>query len=194
MDFIMQASGAHPTLFYLALFAGIVAAGGPVLVPALYLAAEGVLDLFALFAIALAASACSDLAWYAVGRRVERGTWRPKFLESRLTEAQQLERFYKKHGAAAVFVAKFVYGTRIATQLLAGIYRTNIPAFLGATLTGAAIWFWFLYFLLRSTALGMAGVKNAAIRVEVVLLAVFLALFVIYMLVGKYLKRRWLSA
>lgn len=186
-------AAADPFALYAFLFVGIVATGGFILIPAVYFSIGGFISLIGLYGITVAATVFSDVIWYLIGWVIKKKAWRPRFLGRHLREAEKLERFYRKHGVMTVFIAKFVYGTRVATQLLAGMYRTDFLKFVLVTVAGASIWFWFFYFLLRFTNVGLEGVAATAFRLEVVLLAVVVALVLFYFLIGKYIKRRWFS-
>src|SRR5438045_4018998 len=101
---------------YLLIFGGLILGGETVLLPAIYLALIGKLNLMFLVTIAGCATIIADSGWYLVGRlspvyklnRLPRGRWGQRF--SRAAE------LFRRHGLKVVFCSKFIYGTRIATQ------------------------------------------------------------------------------
>lgn len=112
------------------LFVGLLAAGEVVLIPALYLAVTGRLDLSLVIAIAIGATTLSDLGWYGVGRLF------PAAARARLAKRRGgrllpwIERQYRVRGAQALFASKFVYGTRVMAQLLAGLHGMPLHRYL----------------------------------------------------------------
>ena len=138
----------HEHVYWL-LFAGLLAAGEVVLIPALYLAVTGRLALPAVIGVAIGATVLSDLGWYGFGRAF------PSKALARLTPRRAgrllpwLERLFTERGAQALFASKFIYGTRVMAQLLAGLHGMPLRTYLAVntlaivavtlTLTGIAV-------------------------------------------------------
>lgn len=120
-DYLEYVLGNLHASAYPLLFVGLLAAGELVLIPALYLAVKGRLDLPLVIGIAITATALSDLAWYTIGRAF------PTVALKKLAKRQGgrllpwLERTFAERGALALFLSKFVYGTRVMAQLIAGL-------------------------------------------------------------------------
>jgi membrane-associated protein len=53
---------------------------------------------------------------------------------------ERAERFYERYGWLAVVAARFIPWARTFTPVAAGVAGMSRPAFLSATLTGAAVW------------------------------------------------------
>lgn len=129
-DYLEYVVGQLNANAYPLLFVGLLAAGEVVLIPALYLAVTGRLELATVIAIAVAATTISDLGWYGVGRLF------PAAARTRLARRRGgrllpwLERQYAARGAKALFASKFVYGTRVMAQLLAGLHRMPLRLYL----------------------------------------------------------------
>ncbi|MCP1675422.1 membrane protein DedA with SNARE-associated domain [Natronocella acetinitrilica] len=132
---------AYPFLF---IFVGMLFAGETVLLPAIFLAVTGHLDLAAVISLAILATVLSDLAWYGLGRKF------PATALARIpgrhsnNVVRGLERMFSRKGAQILFLSKFVYGTRTITQVLAGVhdmaFRTYIVVnFLGVLALSAAL-------------------------------------------------------
>lgn len=129
-DYLEYVLGNLHANAYPLLFVGLLAAGEVVLIPALYLAVTGRLDLPLVVGIAIAATTLSDLVWYTIGRAF------PTTALKRLSKRQGgrllpwLERAFTEHGAQALFASKFVYGTRVMAQLLAGLHAMPLRRYL----------------------------------------------------------------
>lgn len=133
---------AHPYLF---LFAGMLVAGEVVLLPAIYLAATGRLDLAAVISLAVLATVLSDLAWYGLGRKFPAAALERIPGRHSNSVVRGLERLFTRKGVEILFLSKFVYGTRTVAQVFAGVhdmpFRTYIVVnFLGVlALSGALV-------------------------------------------------------
>lgn len=148
-DFLEYVLGNLHANAYPLLFVGLLAAGELVLIPALYLAVTGRLDLAIVFAIAIAATIISDLAWYGIGRLSPTSALQRLAARRGGRLLPWLEHQYRAHGAKALFLSKFVYGTRVMAQLIAGLngmplrlyFAVNTAAIvaINAVLTGVAV-------------------------------------------------------
>lgn len=148
-DFLEYVLGNLQVNAYPLLFVGLLAAGEVVLIPALYLAVTGQLDLALVFAIAIVATIISDLAWYGIGRLSPTSALKRLAARRGGRLLPWLERVYRERGAQALFLSKFVYGTRVMAQLIAGLqgmplrlyFAVNTAAVvaINALLTGIAI-------------------------------------------------------
>jgi membrane protein DedA with SNARE-associated domain len=188
VDFILH---LEPVLMYGALFVGLVTLGGIVLLPALFLALIGAIDLLHLFALVILAAMFSDSAWYLVGRKAKKERlYSLRFFKKRVEEAERFSMFFYKHGVLLVFLTKFVYGTRIASHILAGMHRISFAHFLMAVSAGTAVWFWLLYFLIRSLGMGMTAVKDTALKMQLLFALVALFLCLVNWFTGKYIRSR----
>src|SRR4051812_22138626 len=110
---------------YLLLFLALLLGGETVLVPAVYLALVGKLEIAPVVGVASVATILSDSVWFCVGRflafeRLCRIRWLGKRWPQVLTSTSDL---FRRHGLKLVFISKFLYGTRIAAQMLAGVTR-----------------------------------------------------------------------
>lgn len=124
---------AHPYLF---MFVGMLFVGELVLLPAIYLAVSGRLSLATVIGIAVAATVLSDLVWYYAGRKFPASALQR--LPGRGTNklVNGLDRLFDRRGAHVVFLSKFVYGTRVAAQILAGVHDVPFRTYLVANTLG----------------------------------------------------------
>ncbi|MDB5260453.1 MAG: hypothetical protein JWN37_684 [Candidatus Nomurabacteria bacterium] len=191
LDLISQ---LNPFYFYPAFCILLIFLGGAVLLPVMYLSILGSLNIYYLFIAVLISAILADAIWYFI--RLHYGKdklYKWSFIKNRVSEAERFSKFYEKHGIKMVFLAKFVYGTRIASQLLAGIHKLNFWKFQGAILAGAAIWFWVFYFLLKGLHLGVASIKSTAVKIQIIALVVILLIILINWFTNKYIKSKWMK-
>lgn len=116
----------HP---YLIVFAGMLFGGEGVFLPAIYLALLGKLNFFYLIPAAISASVVSDAAWYALGRFSSSHKFTHAIFEKRRGALENIASFFHNHGLHVLFYSKFVYGTRIIAQIMAGKYRIPFVAY-----------------------------------------------------------------
>jgi len=183
-----------PGVVYPAIFIGIIFLGGAVLMPAMFLSMHGSINLAGLFFVTLFAAMTADVSWYTVGRLAKKEKlYSFGFIKKRMDEAKRFSSFFVRHGVTLVFTTKFVWGTRVASHILAGMHRISVYKFIGATVSGTAIWFWVLYFLLRSIDLGVSAAKVAAMRIQLVALIGLGAVVLINWFTGTYIRKKMMK-
>lgn len=152
-DYLEYVVGNLHANAYPLLFVGLLAAGELVLLPALYLAVTGRLELAWVFGIAVTATAISDLGWYTLGRLA------PTAALTRLAKRRGgrllpwLERQYTARAPQTLFASKFVYGTRVMAQLLAGLHGMPLRVYLPVNAAAIVA----ITLLLSGIALAVAG-------------------------------------
>jgi len=179
---------------YSLLFFGLLIGGETVLIPAVYLALIGKLEILPLAGVACLATIISDSAWYFVGRllplrKLGRLPWVGKRLPEGVAYASGL---FQDHGLKAVFLSKFLYGTRIAVQMLAGLTRLPYRRYL--VVNSASVLLWLGLILL----LGLAVAKSAdtlhfGVHRAYLVLGLFIPLLLVGRVVVRYLATRMLS-
>lgn len=188
-------SGLHPFILYPFLFVGVIVVGGVVLLPAMYLSLLGPVSLILLFLTAILAGISADSLWYYVGKSAKKERlYSLAFVQKRIEEAKKFSNFYTERGVLLAFLTKFVYGTRIASHVLAGMHKVNFMKFLGATALGTTVWFFIFYFLIRFIDLGIASVATTALRISLMFAIIVIATLLINFFSGKYLKRKILRS
>jgi membrane protein DedA with SNARE-associated domain len=134
-------------LFLLFVLVGMESAGVPLpgetaLVAAAVLASRGDFDIWAVIAVAAAAAIVGDNTGYWLGRiggrrLLERwsrlGRWSERVLPAS-------ERFFKRHGAKTIFLARFFAVLRVTAAWLAGISRMPWWRFLAWNAAGGIAW------------------------------------------------------
>lgn len=188
LDFIIN---LEPGYVYPVLFLGHIFLGGFILIPALYLAIEQELSLFILFIVIVTSSMLNDSFWYLIGNNINRErVYSLRFVKNRMKEAKNFSAFYDEHGVWAVFFTKFIYGTRIASQILAGAHKIGFIRFLSATGAGTAVWFVIMYFLITLLDRGVSSTAAVAFRIQIIFLIMTAILILFYWFTGKYLRKR----
>ena len=134
--------------------AGLPVPGETVLLAGAALAQFGRLSLPWVIVTAIAGAIVGDNLGFLIGRRggralAERHGWKVGLTRARLLE---FDRFFARHGAKTVFIARFVTGLRVFGALLAGAAGMPWTKFLFFNATGAVVW---------STAVGAAGYSLA---------------------------------
>ena len=102
----------------------------------------GQLSLVRVILTAIAAATLGDNLGFMLGRWCGRGLaerhgWRIGLTRTRL---RQFDRFFERHGARTVFVARFITGLRVFGAFLAGTSELPWPKFLFYNATGAVAW------------------------------------------------------
>ena len=134
---------------YLVVFAGVFLenAGLPVpgetaLLAGAALAKFGRLSLFWVIVTAICAAILGDNLGFLIGRKAGRGLaerhgWKVGLTRARLA---QFDRFFDRHGAKTVFIARFVTGLRVFCAFLAGSSGLEWRTFLFYNAMGAIVW------------------------------------------------------
>jgi membrane protein DedA with SNARE-associated domain len=122
--------------------AGLPVPGETALLAGSALAHFGRLSLVRVIVTAIVAAVLGDNLGFLIGRRLGRGVaarhgWRVGLTPHRLA---QFDRFFDRHGARTVFIARFVTGLRVFGALLAGASGLRWPKFLFYNATGAVAW------------------------------------------------------
>ena len=122
--------------------AGLPVPGETVLLAGAALARSGPLFLPAVIVTAVAGAILGDNAGFFVGRRggralVDRFGPRIGLTPERVSH---FDRFFDRHGAKTVFIARFVAGLRVFGALLAGASDLSWGRFLIYNATGAVAW------------------------------------------------------
>ena len=120
---------------------GFLLPGDSILFAAGLLAAEpgSSLSVAVLAAGAFVCAATGNVVGYWTGRRFGR-PWLLARAGRAARHVERAERFYERYGWLAVVAARFIPWARTFTPVAAGVAGMGRPAFLSATLTGAAVW------------------------------------------------------
>jgi membrane-associated protein len=168
--------------------------GGFVLIPSIYLATTGEISLIYLFLTIILASLCADSIWYYIGKRVKKERiYELRFLQSKVEEAKKFSSYFSKRAGFLVFICKFIYGTRIASHILAGMHKMRYLKFILAVSLGTAIWFLIFYALIKSLDVGISEAGAVGMRIQIIFLVSMCVLLLINYLTSKYVRKRLLK-
>jgi membrane protein DedA with SNARE-associated domain len=122
--------------------AGFWVPGETALIAAAVYAAQGHLSIVGVIVVAAAAAILGDNAGYWLGREggrrvLYRWEWTGRLADRLLPPG---ERFFKRHGGKAVFLARFFGGLRVTGAWLAGITRMPWWRFLAWNAAGGIVW------------------------------------------------------
>ena len=177
---------------YLLLFLGLFLGGETVLVPAVYFALNGGLDLATLLAISVVATLMSDSLWYAFGRFAKFDTvagW--PIIRRQAGVIAQISGVFRAHSLKILFGSKFVYGTRVATQILSGVHAIPFLRYLLVNVIGILALQGYIVGLALFLDRGLGEVKGFLYGAEI-LFAFFVGLLIIlHLWIHKAVKKLW---
>ncbi len=120
-------------------FVGLIAPGETAIVLGGVVASSGRVSLPLVIAIAWVFAFLGDLASFWLGRRLGR-----RFVYSRswlpVARVAQVEGFYLRHGAKAIFVGRFIGLVRAVSPFLAGASGLSLRAFVPWSVLGTLVW------------------------------------------------------
>lgn len=184
----MGVLSAHP---YLSIFVGMLFAGELVLLPAIYLSVTGRLEISLVILIAIATTLLKDFGFYYAGRKFPATALQriPGHKTSKLVRG--LDRLFKQRGPEVLFLSKFVYGTRMVAQILAGVHDMPVRVYLVANTLGTAA----LTLVLSAIAWSVAGTArryaDVVNSVELAFLLFIILASIAYLSVATIARRRW---
>ncbi len=121
---------------------GIPSPGEAALVAAAVLASQGKLQIWLVILIGVTSAILGDNIGYWLGRRYGRSVFlaRGPLLNDRVHAIRYGDGFFKRHGAKAVFLGRWIALVRFATAWLAGINRMPFKRFFFWNALGGISW------------------------------------------------------
>jgi membrane protein DedA with SNARE-associated domain len=121
---------------------GVPSPGETALVAAAVLAGQGKLQIWLVILIGVCSAIVGDNLGYLLGRRIGREVLeaRGPFHARRERAIAAGDRFYKRHGPKAVFLARWIVYVRFAAAWLAGITRMPLRQFFFWNALGGISW------------------------------------------------------
>jgi membrane protein DedA with SNARE-associated domain len=168
---------------------GIPSPGETALVAAAVLASQGKLEIWLVILIGVSSAIVGDNIGYWLGRRYGRSVFMAPgpFLHHRVHAIRYGDGFFKRHGAKAVFLGRWIALVRFATAWLAGINRMPIRRFFFWNAFGGITWG------ITNGLVGYYGGKAAAhvlAQAGLVGLGVMVAMFVVFVITVRRRERR----
>jgi membrane protein DedA with SNARE-associated domain len=129
--------------------------------------------------------------WYYVGRHMG-DRFARRMVKGKIQE--RLERLsgpFAKHGPMVLFFSKFVYGTRMAAQILAGLQKMPIRKYLSINMLGIVTLTTFIAVLAYSIDETVENITDFIHSVEIAFLIFIVALVLMQLALGAYFKKLW---
>ncbi|HEU4677644.1 MAG TPA: hypothetical protein VFS75_02920 [Candidatus Paceibacterota bacterium] len=187
-DGIVAVFAAHP---YAIIFLSLLVGGGIILFPAFYLSLSGALSASSIIWVMVGAAIVNDSFWYAVGRGMLPRFIERRFIESRSDKVRRLSRVVRGRELVVLFYSKFVYGTRIAAQILCGARKVSLPPFQLVGAFAVLILGCVYYGVVRIAARSAESLTDARVKLAVVLFATALAMGTLHYLAYRIGKKRF---
>lgn len=188
IDKIMELFYIHP---YLLLFVGLLFAGESILLPAIYAALLGKLEMSYVIGIAMLATTISDCCWYYIGVHMQ-DRYVSNIVNERVKNIMaKLSVVFNKRGPLILYLSKFVYGTRIAAQVLSGTHKMPFRKYISVNFLGVLSLTFFILGLAYVTNETVSHIEGIVHNVEIAFLAFVAILVLAHVVVGKYLKKTW---
>jgi len=102
--------------------------------------ASGTLKAPLLTVLLAAAAVLGNLANYAVGRLIGPAAFSGRYRLLRVEYLERTEAFFRRHGALAVLLSRFVPIFRTCAPFVAGVGRMPLPRFFVFNLLGGVLW------------------------------------------------------
>jgi membrane protein DedA with SNARE-associated domain len=111
-----------------------------------YVAAQGDLRLWLVIVMGTLGSLAGAWLWYELGRRIGEARLRAwierhgRWLTLGTRDIDRAQDWFRRHGAAAVFIGRLVPGVRTYVSLPAGFSGMRLPSFLLYSALGTGMW------------------------------------------------------
>lgn len=123
------------------LLVGFFLPGDSLLFTAGILAATGIFNIWVLFPLIFFAAVIGDQVGYMTGATVGRKLFnRENSMFFKKHHVEKSQRFFEKHGASAIIIARFVPIVRTFTPILAGVGKMPYKTFVTYNIIGGLIW------------------------------------------------------
>jgi membrane-associated protein len=123
------------------LFFGFFLPGDSLLFTAGFLASQGILNVWILIGVTFAGAVLGDNFGYMFGRKVGPAIFKKEdsllFSKENLVRAKK---FYERHGAKTIILARFIPFGRTFAPILAGVGEMPYKSFLFYNIVGGALW------------------------------------------------------
>lgn len=185
LDFITT----HP---YFSVFIGLIIGGESVLLPALYLGTQKVLSIEYVWALSLLATAVSDTVWYFVGYKFSLQRLSSiSFFKKHIDTVHVLSRLFRKHGLMLIFISKFVYGTRVATQVLSGSIKISFIKYFFVNMAGVIALNSVFTVLAYTVTTSLSQIEDYVYAFELGFLLLIIFIIMINIFIKYHISKKW---
>ena len=167
---------------------------GTVLLPAIFFASLGKLNIWYVLAVAIAATVISDVGWYFVGKYFHKEKLLSlSMLAKRRHAFDRLSAVFEKHDIKIIIFAKYIYGFRIVVQIISGMHHMPFRRYLAANAAAIVIFLGSLVGLSYTIAKSVAGLEDLTYTISIGLTAFILLAVLLHFIVKKVLVKqaRW---
>lgn len=176
------------------LFIGIITVSEITLIPGVYLGYISGVPLVSIFVIALVAAATTDIFWYAIGYYFPaHKLLRFRIMQREKQRAQALQEFYKRHRLRMCFYCKFLHGTQIFFQIMAGGHRVPFFSYLAVSLLSTVTWFILAAAIGVTVSVTVSGnidaLKDLVIGIQIIASLTLLVGVISYLTVCRIIRR-----
>lgn len=178
----------HPYAF---LFVGLLFAGETLLLPAIYLSFTDELSLTLVVATSVLATTIADSFWYFVGLHAKERFF-SKMIEGRIKRGiERLSSAFSKRGASFLYLSKFVYGTRVVAQVLAGAERMPFRRYISVNFLGIVSLIGSIAGISFFVEESVESVGRLVHKAEVALLVLVMIVIASHLAIGAYINKQW---
>jgi membrane protein DedA with SNARE-associated domain len=174
---LLNVIAAHQGWVYAIIFLLLFLEGDALLFGIAFLAHQGFLDFLVLVPLVFFGAVASDLAWYAIGRRLDR-TW-PWLHRWVGRVAHHFDRHLMERPERTLLLAKFTYGGICRALIVrSGALRMPLERFTAASIQAVIIWMAVIGGLGYATSAGLSQAGHY-LRFAEVALVVGMAIFIL---------------
>jgi membrane protein DedA with SNARE-associated domain len=176
---------------YLAFFIGMIVGGDIVLITGIYLALRNQLDIYYLITLAFLGTIISDVIWYYFGSKItEERLLSQKFIRIKKDLYEAFKHFYEQHGFKALFYSKFIYGTRIVTQMLAGAYKMALRPYLSINSIGTILFILCIVALCYAFRSSIERLRAIVENTQILLLVFVVGIFLLQATIRRLIRQK----
>lgn len=176
--------------YYILLFFGAFFAGDSFVFPGIYLALEKTISLTWFFVVVVSATVLSDAIWYLFGRVLSiKKIRRLSILKNRQENINRILNSFEKYGIRIIFLSKFIYGTRIITQIIFGSVKYNFFKYLFLNFSIIFVWLGLITTISFFTK-QLLEMTNIQLSSELSVIVVLIIILIIYLWTKIILKKK----
>lgn len=130
------------SLSYVFILFGVIFGGELFIAPTIFIATSTDSLIFShTMLIILLGVSIADSAWYSAGRFVgKKDIFQYRFFHKRKEIIDTLFAFFEHHVYAILLGTKFVFGTRVLSQITAGFRKVPYVKYISVSIVGTALW------------------------------------------------------
>ncbi len=188
LDSILGTFVAHP---YITIFIGLFFLGETILIPAIYFALSGKLQMPYVLLVYMTAIMTADIFWHYVGAHMKNYFAR-KIVPGRIQKT--IEKFsfvFTYRSDAVLYFSKFIYGTRTAIQILSGLHAMPFRKYVTINFLGTFSLFLFFAILEYSIDTTVENIQGIVNDIQVGFFIFIIILVVFYLFASYYFKKIW---